>query len=79
MKILVKANRKSDFFAEHFAKFIPKETERKEITNLVKMEVGILWKGNPLSCVKTFGTKNCKLCMQEKIEILKQVHKDPSK
>ena len=29
----------------------------------------ILWEGNPLSVVKTFGTENCRLCAEEKFAI----------
>ena len=34
---------------------------------LVRHEV--LWEGNPLSCVKTYGTKQCTLCAEEKYAI----------
>jgi hypothetical protein len=35
----------------------------------------VLWKGKPLSCVKTFGTKMCKLCAKERLAILKLCRK----
>ena len=31
----------------------------------------ILWKGNPISCSKSFGKLNCSLCMKERLLILK--------
>ena len=31
----------------------------------------ILWKGNPISCSKSFGKLNCLLCMKERLLILK--------
>ena len=37
----------------------------------------ILWKGNPISCVKTFGTKACKLCAKERFAILNLTRKTP--
>ena len=41
-------------------------------TNLRKItSCNLLWKGNPLSAVKTFRTKNCALCAMERYEILK--------
>ena len=79
MKNLVVLEKKSDSFAKHFATLIPKNTERKEMTKHVKVKVEILWKGNPLSCVKTFGTRGCKLCAKERIEILKLVRLEPKK
>ena len=77
VKNLVKADKRSDSFAEHFASLIPKEMERKEISKAVQLKVDILWKGNPLSCVKTFGTRACKLCSKERLEILKLVRTEP--
>jgi hypothetical protein len=53
--------------------------ERKEMTKHVKVRVDILWQGNPLSCVKTFGTRGCKLCAKERIEILRLVRLEPKK
>ena len=70
-------DKKSDSFANHFAKLVPKETEKKDIKNFIKVKVEILWKGNPLSCVKTFGTKCCKLCSKERMAILNLTRKHP--
>jgi hypothetical protein len=77
-------NTKSDSFAEHFCQFIPKgipntKEGKKEATKFIKVKVDILWQGNPLSCVKTFGTKACKLCAREKLAILKTSRKNPDK
>ena len=35
------------------------------------MKVEILWQGNPISCMKTFKKVGCKLCMMERVHILK--------
>ena len=35
------------------------------------IETDIIWQGNPISCIKTFGKLNCKLCMQETKHIRK--------
>lgn len=70
-------DKKSDSFANHFAKLVPEGTEKKEVRNFVKVKVEILWKGNPLSCVKTFGTKGCKLCNKERMAILNLTRKTP--
>ena len=76
-KRLVISDKKSDSFANHFAKLVPKETEKKDIKNFIKVKVEILWKGNPLSCIKTFGTKCCKLCSKERMAILNLTRKHP--
>ena len=68
---------KSDSFASHFAKQIPDKTTRDEIK--FDMKVTIKWQGNPLTCVKTFGTHKCKLCMKEKIHILPALKDNPEK
>ena len=31
----------------------------------------VIWKGNPISCSKSFGKLNCTLCMKERLAILK--------
>jgi hypothetical protein len=36
---------------------------------MIKCE--ILWKGNPISVVKTFGKATCVLCNRERLEIIK--------
>jgi hypothetical protein len=78
VKNLVTRNHRSDSFAAHFGKIIPSNTEKSKIRQHVKIKVDILWKGLPLSCVKTFGTKTCKLCAKERYAILTQLFKDPN-
>jgi hypothetical protein len=38
----------------------------------------ILWQGDPLSCVKTFGTRGCKLCSKEWYAIIKLTQVTPN-
>ena len=52
-------------------------TECKQMAKHLKMKIDILWQGNPISCVKTFSTPSCQLCMKERIFILHHSHKDP--
>ena len=40
-----------------------------DVRNLTLVEV--IWKGDPISCLSSFGEVSCKLCMKEKVEILK--------
>jgi hypothetical protein len=43
------------------------------------MLVDILWKGNPITCMKTYGTNYCILCMEERCANLEQWKKDKNK
>ena len=43
------------------------------------IEVSIIWNGNPISCMKTFGDDHCMLCMREKIGIYKASNLDKFK
>ena len=76
---LVLTGKKSDSFASHFATFF--NTESKPTPSLLREKItfSILWQGNPLSVQKSFGTKNCRLCLKESIHILKNLHTDPTK
>ena len=39
----------------------------KDVDEICKFD--IFWEGNPINLTKTFGTKNCLLCLQEKLWI----------
>ena len=67
----------SDSFAAHFAQFVPAGTVKKDVVGTIKYKVDILWQGNPLACVKTFGTSTCKLCAMERLAILKLTRATP--
>ena len=70
----------SDSFAAHFAKHFQSTTNDATVGSVRKMvDVKILWQGDPIKCVKSFGKKSCRLCMQERIEILKRSKKDPGR
>ena len=76
-KSLVLTGKKSDTYANHFASLVPEGTKRSEISDFIKIKVEILWQGNPISTVKTFGRRCCKLCARERLEILKFEAKEP--
>jgi hypothetical protein len=62
----------SDSYAQHFACIWPRGAEVPSPgmqRDLIKCE--ILWQGNPISCVKTFGKNTCSLCNRERMEIIK--------
>ena len=74
-----KAGIKSDTYAQHFAQMtinFPHPSPRL-IRNM--SEIHILWQGNPLSTIKTFGTTNCILCNQERLHIFKWSRTHPDK
>ena len=68
----------SDSFASHFASLVPEGTAKKNVKDFVKVKVDILWQGDPLSCVKTFGTRGCKLCAKERYAIIKLTRETPN-
>jgi hypothetical protein len=77
VKRLVINDKASDSFASHFAALVPEGAEKKEVKNHVKIKVDIIWQGDPISCVKTFGTKGCKLCAKERYAIIKLTRETP--
>jgi hypothetical protein len=68
----------SDSFATHFASLVPQGTSKKSVKDFVKVKVDILWQGDPLSCVKTFGTRDCKLCSKERYARITLTHATPN-
>ena len=61
-------------FATHFGTIFINWRKGTVSQRLIRnsIDYSILWKGNPLSTVKTFGTAHCKLCAQERLEIMKR-------
>ena len=72
---LLKTGESSDSFAKHFAQQVPQEkieptpTAKQLREELCPYEMEVLWHGNPHSTVKTFGSRSCKLCAQERLAI----------
>ena len=72
VKRLVCKGKKSDSHAEHFAEHFKQLKAKCTIARVREMtEKEIIWQGDPIACVKSFGTKSCVLCMQERCAILK--------
>jgi hypothetical protein len=67
VKKLVTKGTKSDSFATNPN---PNPTS-DEIRKMMKVK--IIWQGNAISCMKSFGKLNCSLCMRERIEILRTI------
>jgi hypothetical protein len=69
---------KSDSYAKHFAEQTSRFDNVTPQLQRNSIKCSVLWQGNPINVVKTFGTPNCALCNRERIEILKQSKKDPN-
>jgi hypothetical protein len=77
---LVNKGEKSDSFANHFAGHFSgsdADATRPIVREMLKVE--IVWKGNPIGCMKTFGSNSCNLCMKERLAILNMTRKNPKK
>jgi hypothetical protein len=64
---------KSDLFASHFTYHCKRGVKPTSDKLLKMMKVKIVWQGNAISCMKSFGKLNCSLCMWERIEILRTI------
>ena len=68
---LLKNGQKSDSFAAHFEQHFNTTTSR---TNLRKyMTFKVAKQLNPIGVMKTFKKPNCDLCMEERLNILKNM------
>ena len=68
---------KSDSYAKHFAEQLQNFDKITPTLQRNSITCSVIWKGNPISAVKSFGTANCSLCNKERLEILKQSRRDP--
>ena len=80
VKSLVNKGKKSDTFAAHGAEHYH-ELGRKASVGMARamFKVEVLWKGNIISCMKSFGKRSCKLCMKERMAILNMWETEPEK
>jgi hypothetical protein len=65
VKKLVTKGVKLDSFASHFGYHCKKGVKPTSDELRKMMKVKIVWQGNVISCMKSFGKLNCSLCMQE--------------
>ena len=79
VKRLVTRGVASDSFAAHFATHYNPGDRATSATTRVMTKTEIIWKGDAISCMKSFGKLSCKLCMRERIAILKKARKEPDK
>ena len=77
VRTLLLTGKASDTYAAHFAHH-HKPNSRPTIAQIKSMvEISVVWKGNPITCMKGFGKHCCSLCMKERIEILKLARGNP--
>jgi hypothetical protein len=80
VKKLMEKGVHSDSYARHFAGIWPKGAAAPSPgmqRDMIKCD--ILWQGNPISVVKTFGKPTCALCNRERMEIIKLSRSIPEK
>ena len=72
---------KSDSFAKHFSHQMQnmnhKDTKVFHRTLRNSYTSKVLWQGKSISTVKTFGTKHCSLCSQERLHIFYKSKENP--
>ena len=73
---LIKGGKPQDSFARHFAELFEGKGRATAREVKDKFRVEILWQGDPISCMKTFKKVGCKLCMMERVHILKAEKED---
>jgi len=74
---LVSKGIKSDSCTSHFDPLFDGKASPTDLRHIQNFEV--IWQGNPIAVVKTFGASNCQLCLREKMETAKALNKHPSK
>ena len=68
---LLKNGQKSDSFAAHFVQHFNNTTSHTDLRKCIKFKV--IKKINMIFAMKTFTKRNCNLCMQEHLTILKNL------
>lgn len=70
-KLIIKGD-SSNSFAVHFRMHVRKDwnNDFRPLFLRQKMNFYIKWLGNLIACNKSFGRYNCKLCMQERLELI---------
>ena len=60
----------SDSFAEHTVSHLPPRISPTAAAMAERWQYEIVWRGDPIKTMTSFGTLECRLCMREKITIL---------
>lgn len=72
---------KTDSFATHFAKICGDCKNSNAVKAKLKeaISVKVIWQGDAIKCTKSARTRNCKLCMMERKQIMKAIRDDKHK
>ena len=73
---ILKTGKESSTLAKHFSQRshwpnLPPNVAPTPYQIRQKLNFEILYQGNPMTVVRHFGTVNCRICMREKLEILR--------
>ena len=75
VKKQLEKNKTTSKFLSHFSRCYQKRygTKKYNVNKIRDMcHHEIIYKANPLSAVKTYGSNTCRICMVERMEILKE-------
>ena len=79
IRTLLERNVPSNTFVRHMANHLREEQHQYSPSNIrERIKVEFLWQGNAISCMKSFGTLRCQLCMEEKLAILRANWEQPN-
>ena len=73
------------YYASHFASIWHQKSAINPYARLTPalqrswIDISILWQGNPIHTVNTFGTPHCSLCLRERAAILHALSTDSSR
>ena len=78
VRSLQRTGRRYDSYARHFATQLQNFHPISPTLIRNSSIISIIWKANPITAVKTFGTPHCLLCNRERLEILKMSRYKPN-
>ncbi len=65
-------------FANHFAQICGDCTNSNHVSAKLKQDVSIevIWQGDPIKCMKSARTRDCRICMVERKQIMQPLRDD---
>jgi hypothetical protein len=75
----VEKNIFSDSYTKYFGGMVPHGARQAPTPGIHRdlISCSVIWKGDPITAVKTFGKNSCKLCNPERMVIVKTEYKSP--
>ena len=76
-----KTYQKDDSFSRHFSTYCSDCTNSSQVRTKLKgiLDVNILWQGERIQCMKTARTRDCRICMKERMTIMQSLRDDKYK